>query len=121
MVGGGSIIFGVHGTNAVKAQIPALRSNGAIIGTTVSGIFLFLIGIINVVIVLGIYRMFTTLKQGKMNESERESLLENRGFLNRSFKGLFKIFREPWQSCPLGPLFRLSFVTPIATPLTPLP
>src|SRR5260370_4655084 len=111
MVGGGSIIFGVHGTNAVKAQIPALRSNGAIIGTTVSGIFLFLIGLINVIIVLEIYRMFTTLKEGKMNESELESLLENRGFLNRYFKGLFKIVREPWQIYPIGVLFGLGFDT----------
>ncbi len=64
----GLIISLILATNAVKDQIPALRSSGAIIGTTVSGIFLFLIGFINVIIVLGIYRMFTTLKQGKMND-----------------------------------------------------
>src|SRR6267143_3375623 len=62
----GLILLLILATNAVKDQIPALRSIGAIIGTTVSGIFLFLIGLINVITVLGIYRMFTTLKQGKM-------------------------------------------------------
>src|SRR5881397_1575612 len=107
----GLIISLILATNAIKDQIPALRTSGAIIGTTVSGIFLFLIGLINVVIVLGIYRMFTTLKRGKMNESELESLLENRGFLNRYFKGLFKIVREPWQIYPIGVLFGLGFDT----------
>src|SRR5207244_11492798 len=116
----GLIVSLILATNAVKDQIPALRSSGAIIGTTVSGIFLFLIGLINVVIVLGIYRVFTTLKQGKMNESELDSLLENRGFLNRYFKGLFKIFREPWQIYPIGVLFGLGFDTASAIRLVAL-
>jgi len=107
----GLILSLIFATKAVKNQIPALQTSGAIIGTTVSGIFLFLIGLINVVIVLGIYRIFSTLKQGKMNESELNDLLENRGFLNRYFKGLFKIVREPWQIYPIGVLFGLGFDT----------
>jgi high-affinity nickel-transport protein len=114
----GLIVSLILATKAVKDQIvqsgssvSALQSSGAIIGTTVSGIFLFLIGLINIVIVLGIYRVFTTLKQGQMNESELDSLLENRGFLNRYFKGLFKIVREPWQIYPIGVLFGLGFDT----------
>ena len=107
----GLIISLILATNAVKDQIPALRTGGAIIGTTVSGIFLFLIGLINVIIVLGIYRVFTALKQGKMNESELDNLLEKRGFLNRYFKGLFKIVKEPWQIYPIGVLFGLGFDT----------
>ncbi len=107
----GLIISLILATNAVKSQIPALQTNGAIIGTAISGIFLFLIGLINVLIIIGIYRVFTTLKQGKMNETELDSLLENRGFLNRYFKGLFKIVREPWQIYPIGVLFGLGFDT----------
>ena len=107
----GLILALILATNAVKDQIPALRTSGALVGTTVSGIFLFLIGLINVMIVLGIYRIFTTLKQGKMNQEELDNLLENRGFLNRYFKGLFKIVREPWQIYPVGVLFGLGFDT----------
>jgi high-affinity nickel-transport protein len=107
----GLIVSLILATNAVKDQIPGLRSSGAIIGTAVSGIFLFIIGLINIIIVLEIYRVFTTLKQGKMNELELDSLLENRGFLNRYFKGLFKIVREPWQIYPIGVLFGLGFDT----------
>ncbi len=107
----GLILSLILATNAVKDRIPALQSSGAIIGTTVSGIFLFLIGLVNVLIVLGIYRVFSSLKHGDMKESELDNLLENRGFLNRYFKGLFKIVREPWQIYPIGILFGLGFDT----------
>jgi nickel/cobalt transporter (NiCoT) family protein len=107
----GLIVSIVLATKTAIGQIPALQSNGAIIGTTVSGVFLFLIGLVNALIVIGIYRIFTTLKQGKLNESELENLLENRGFLNRYFKGLFRIVKKPWQIFPIGVLFGLGFDT----------
>jgi nickel/cobalt transporter (NiCoT) family protein len=107
----GLIMSLIFATNAVKDQIPALRTSGALVGTTVSGIFLFLIGLINVIIVLGIYRVFKAVKQGRMNESELNDLLEKRGFLNRFFKGLFRIVKEPWQIYPVGVLFGLGFDT----------
>lgn len=107
----GLVVSLILATNAVKDQIPALRTSGALLGTTVSGIFLFLIGLINVIIVLGIYRVFNALKQGKINESELNDLLEKRGFLNRFFKGLFKIVKEPWHIYPVGILFGLGFDT----------
>jgi len=83
----------------------------AIIGTTVSGIFLFLIGLVNAIIVMGIYQTFKTMKEGKLDESELEVLLQNRGFMNRYFGGLFKIVRKPWQIYPVGVLFGLGFDT----------
>src|SRR5437879_13081715 len=60
---------------------------------------------------LGTYRTFKTMKQVNLNESELEVLLQNRGLLNRYFKGLFKIVREPWQIYPIGVLFGLDFDT----------
>ena len=107
----GVIVALVLATQSVVNQIPVLHSSGAIIGTTVSGVFLFLIGLINAVIVLGIYRTFKTMKQGNLNESELEGLLQNRGLLNRYFGGLFKIVRKPWQIYPIGVLFGLGFDT----------
>ena len=55
--------------------------------------------------------MFKTLKTGKLDEAELNKLLENRGFLNRYFKGLFRIVRKPWQIYPIGVLFGLGFDT----------
>ena len=107
----GLVVALVIATQSVTNQIPGLQSSGAIIGTTVSGVFLFLIGLVNAIIVMGIYETFKTMKGGKLNESELETLLQNRGFLNRYFGGLFKIVRKPWQIYPIGVLFGLGFDT----------
>ena len=75
----GLIVALVFSTRTIIGQIPALQSGGAIIGTTVSGVFLLLMGIVNMIIVLSIYHTFKELKQGKLNQTELESLLDNRG------------------------------------------
>ena len=98
-------------TRTIIGHIPVLQSAGAIIGTTVSGVFLLLIGAVNMVIVFGIYRIYKELKRGKMNQGDLETLLDNRGFLNRYFRPLFKIVRKPWQIYPIGVLFGLGFDT----------
>ena len=98
-------------TRTIIGRIPVLQSAGAIIGTTVSGVFLLLIGLVNTVIVFGIYRIYKEMKRGRMNQGELEALLDNRGFLNRYFRPLFKIVRKPWQIYPIGVLFGLGFDT----------
>ena len=105
------IVALVLATRAVATNIPALQSTGAVIGTLVSGSFLWIIGFINAVIVIGIYKIFQTLKQGKLNQEELDNLLENRGFMNRFFRPLFKIISKPWHIYPVGVLFGLGFDT----------
>ncbi len=98
-------------TRAVATNIPVLQSTGAVIGTLVSGSFLWIIGFINAVIVIGLYKIFQTLKQGKLNQEELENLLQNRGFMNRFFRPLFKAINKPWHIYPVGVLFGLGFDT----------
>jgi len=107
----GLIIALVLATRTVLAHIPALQSAGSMMATTVSGIFLWLMGIVNLIIVLGIYRIFTELKRGKLDEAELENLLDKRGFLNRYFRPLFNVVKRPWQIYPIGVLFGLGFDT----------
>ena len=107
----GLTVLLVLASKAVVQNNSLLQGSGATIGTAVSGVFLFLIGAINVLIVLSVYRVFQGLRQGKMDESELNGLLENRGFLNRYFKGLFRIVKRPWQIYPIGLLFGLGFDT----------
>jgi len=107
----GLIVALVFATRTIIGRIPALESDGAIIGTTVSGVFLWLMGIVNMVIVLNIYRIFKELKNGRLDQAELESLLDNRGFLNRYFRPLFRIVKRPWQIYPIGVLFGLGFDT----------
>jgi high-affinity nickel-transport protein len=105
------IVALVLATRTVIGSIPSLVSGGTVIGTTVSGIFLWLIGIVNLVIVLSIYRIYKVMKKGHLHQSELENLLEKRGFMNRYFRPLFKIVKHPWQTYPIGLLFGLGFDT----------
>jgi len=105
------IVALVVATKAIMGYIPDLQHIGALVGTSVSGIFLWLIGLINIVIVLGIYRIFRGLREGRLNPLELENLLNKRGFMNRYFSSLFRIVRKPWQIFPIGILFGLGFDT----------
>src|SRR6201993_1104710 len=60
----GLIVSLVLAAKSVVGALPVLRSNGAILGTTVSGVFLFIIGLVNAIIVIGIYRLFKTMREG---------------------------------------------------------
>jgi len=101
----------VLATRIVVQNNSVLQSSGSIIGTAVSGLFLFLIGAVNALIVIGVYRVFQRIRRGSVDESQLNELLENRGFLNRYFKGLFRIVKRPWQIYPIGVLFGLGFDT----------
>ena len=102
----------VAGTRAVVAD-PAVQSAGSIIGLAVSATFLIAIGLVNVLIVVGIYRVFVELKKGeqKLDAAELEGLLNKRGVLNRLFRPLFGLIRKPWHILPVGVLFGLGFDT----------
>ena len=107
----GLIISLVVATRAVVEAIPGLQEIGSLLGTTVSGVFLWFIGIINIVIAFEVYRIFHGLRDGKLNESQLDALLNNRGFMNKYFGHLFKLIKKPWQIYPVGVLFGLGFDT----------
>jgi high-affinity nickel-transport protein len=107
----GALVVGlIFATRTVLGHLPALQSTGPIIATSVSGIFLVLIGIVNLVIVTNIYQTFRELRQGKLSQSDLDRQLDNSGF-NRYFRPLFRIVKRPWQIFPIGVLFGLGFDT----------
>jgi len=105
------IVALVYATRAVLGAIPALQVMGAVAGTAISGIFLWVMGAINVVIVLEIYRIFRALRTGELDEVRLEAALSNRGFMNRYFGKMFRLIKRPWQIYPVGVLFGLGFDT----------
>ena len=108
----GLIVLLVISTRAITGSIPLLQSDGAVLGTAISGAFLWIIGLVNVAIVLGIYNIYKELKNGRLDHAQlEEALLNKRGFLNRYFSPLFKIVKKPWQIYPIGVLFGLGFDT----------
>jgi high-affinity nickel-transport protein len=81
------------------------------IGTLVSGGFLYVIAGLNVVILLGIVKVFREMKSGRYDESELERQLDSRGLMNRFFGRLTKTVTEPRRMYPIGILFGLGFDT----------
>ncbi|MBB4794374.1 Nickel transporter NicT [Streptomyces nodosus] len=81
------------------------------IGTTVSGAFLYVIAVINLVIMAGIWKVFRQMRSGRFDEAALEKQLDNRGFMNRILGRLMKAITKPWQMYPLGLLFGLGFDT----------
>ena len=107
----GLIVALVFAVRAIGNAIPALETYGSIAGTLVSGTFLFLIGLINVVITVEIYRIFQGLRHGELDEARLEAELGKRGFMNRYFGRLFRVVSSPRQIYPIGVLFGLGFDT----------
>ena len=97
---------------ALQHRIDAFRNIGAVIGTLVSTLFLFGIAIVNLVVLLSIYRAFARLRRGEPYvEEDFDLLLGNRGFLARLFRPVFRMIRSSWHMYPLGILFGLGFDT----------
>jgi high-affinity nickel-transport protein len=97
---------------AVKQQLPALQNVGGIVGASVSGIFLWIIGILNLFVLLDILKIWQSAKTGTHSHAHLEALLLQRGLLNRLFGGrLQKLMNHSWQMYPLGLLFGLGFDT----------
>ncbi len=76
-----------------------------------SGVFLYLIAIINLVILVGIVKVFRRMRTGELDEAALEEQLSKRGFRNRILSGATKAVTKPWQMYPIGLLFGLGFDT----------
>ena len=85
---------------------------GGVISTSVSALFLFAIAIFNIIVLMSIYRTFQAVKTGKpFVEEDFDVLLNNRGFLARFFRPLFRLVNEAGTCFPIGFLFGLGFDT----------
>jgi high-affinity nickel-transport protein len=81
------------------------------VGTLVSAGFLYLIAALNVVILLGIIRVFRQMRAGVYDEQQLEAQLAQRGLMNRLLGRLTRTVTRPQQMYPIGLLFGLGFDT----------
>jgi nickel/cobalt transporter (NiCoT) family protein len=95
----------------VTDDASALHSAAGVIGAGVSGVFLWILGLLNLAVLLGIVRVFREMRRGVYDEAQLEEHLDNRGFMNRLLGGLTKSVRKPWHIYPIGVLFGLGFDT----------
>ncbi len=97
---------------AVKVHLPGLQNQGAVIGTAVSGTFLWIIGVLNLLVLFDILKIWRIARTGTHDHSHLDDLLRKRGLLNRVFGGrLQRLMNHSWQMYPLGLLFGLGFDT----------
>jgi high-affinity nickel-transport protein len=95
----------------VKHGHSTLHQATTFIGTGVSGLFLYLIAALNLVILFGIVKVFREMKRGTFDEAALEEQLQKRGFMNRFFGKLTRAVTRPQQMYPIGVLFGLGFDT----------
>ena len=82
-----------------------------LVGTLVAGMFLLLIGLMNLVAAVGIARVFRRMRTGEFDEAELEHHLHNRGFLARLLGRVTRRVSKPWHLYPVGLLMGLGFDT----------
>nr|WP_227457512.1 HoxN/HupN/NixA family nickel/cobalt transporter [Micromonospora purpureochromogenes] len=119
-LGHSSVVFGLCfllslGVKALAGEVAddssTLQQVTGVIGTTISGVFLYMIGIINLVVLAGIVQVFRRMRHGQFDEAELEEQLNNRGFLNRILSGVTRSVTKSWHMYPVGLLFGLGFDT----------
>jgi high-affinity nickel-transport protein len=98
--------------SGVERHLPALRTAGGTIGSTISGTFLIAIGIVDLVILRGILDVWKKAKSGEYRQAELDDLMMQRGFINRVMGSRWRRFiSDSWQMYPVGMLFGLGFDT----------
>ena len=104
--------FGIRGlSGAVSDDGSWLHSATGLIGPTVSGSFLWIIGILNLLVLISIVKIFRRMRHGHYSEAELEHELNHRGFMNRFYGRATNAVTKPWQMYPVGLLFGLGFDT----------
>jgi high-affinity nickel-transport protein len=104
--------FGMRGLDQqVKDSSSHLQYTTNIIGTCVSGFFLFLIAAFNIVILAGILKVFRQMRAGAYDDAELEEQLNKRGLMNRFLGRLSRRVDASWKMYPIGFLFGLGFDT----------
>jgi high-affinity nickel-transport protein len=104
--------FGIRALDQqVKNDSSGLHNTTGIIGTLVSGGFLYLIALLNLVVLVSIVRVFREMRRGRYSDEELERQLDSRGLMNRVFGGYAKRIDTPWKMYPVGVLFGLGFDT----------
>ena len=103
------------GVKALAGQVgndsSTLHNVTGLVGTAVSGTFLYIIGILNLIVLLGILKVFRQMRSGHYDEAALEEQLNNRGFMNRILGGATKGVTKSWHMYPVGLLFGLGFDT----------
>jgi nickel/cobalt transporter (NiCoT) family protein len=89
-----------------------LHQLAGVVGTGVSGVFLYAIAAINIVILVGVAKACGRVRAGlELDQAELERLLSSRGLMNRILGPISARVSASWHMYPVGMLFGLGFDT----------
>ena len=96
----------------VTARVDSWKAIGGIISTSASALFLFTLALVNIFVLISVYRTFQAVKRGEpFVEDDFDILLNSRGFLSRIFRPLFRLVTKSWHMLAIGFLLGLGFDT----------
>ncbi len=102
----------VASATTVKHELPGLRDIGAVIGSGVSAFFLWLIGILNLLLLLDLLKIWHRARLAQHSHAHLDELLARRGLINRLLGARLRRFiGRSWHMYPVGLLFGLGFDT----------
>ncbi len=95
----------------MSQQTSGLHSVTNVVGTSISGVFLYLIALVNLFVLLSIARLYKEMRSGRYDPAELERQLDKRGLMNRLLGGYARRVDTSWKLFPVGFLFGLGFDT----------
>ena len=112
------VAVGVGITFAARAVFGAMvnpnsayETAGGAIGTLLSAGFLYLIAVLNLIVLAGIFKVFREMRSGAYNEVELEHQLQARGLMYRFFGRFMRSINHTWQLYFVGLVFGIGFDT----------
>ena len=96
---------------AVVNPSSAYESAGGTIGTLVSAGFLYLIALLNLIVLAGIFKVFRDMRRGAYDETQLEAQLQARGLMYRFFGRFMRSINHTWQLYFVGLIFGIGFDT----------
>ena len=112
------VAVGVGITFAARAVFGAMvdpnsayETAGGAIGTLLSASFLYLIAVLNLIVLAGIFKVFREMRNGTYDETELEAQLQARGLMYRFFGRFMRSINHTWQLYFVGLVFGIGFDT----------
>jgi nickel/cobalt transporter (NiCoT) family protein len=96
---------------AIVNPSSAFETTGGTIGTLLSASFLYLIALLNLIVLSGIFTVFRRMRRGAYDESELEAQLQSRGLMYRFFGRFMRSINHTWQLYFVGMVFGIGFDT----------
>jgi high-affinity nickel-transport protein len=106
-----AVALGARSVVTLTDDRSGVRQDLGVLGGSVSGLFLYLIGALNLVAFVGIVRHYRLSRAGRSDPAELEEFLDRRGLYNRLLQPLMRSIRHPAQLFPVGLLFGIGFDT----------